>query len=208
MASKFTMAFQKTLSSHDRAKLRSIVRDVWGAQGICSWIRLIDTQSMSPSLSGDVFLLVEWGTSSNLHPGELVLFSSPHLELPVVHRIGRLRLTNGEHQIFQTTDHLVDGNFEGSWIPQDAVLGRIIAVRWGENGTKVIRLTSWPYPLLGTLLAKLSAKWWEYTNETSRSGRTLTKWVVAILHQILSYMHALSLWLGISAFQENISRQQ
>ncbi len=202
------MALQNALSPHDKTKLRSIIRNVWGAKGICSWIRLIDTQSMSPSISGNVFLLVEWGASSNPHPGELILFSSPHLELPVVHRICRLRLINGEHQIFQTTDRLIDGNFGGGWVPQEALLGRIIAIRWGKPGTKVVRFTSWPYSLLGTLLAKLSAKWWEYTDEASRFRRTLAQWAIVTLHQILSYMYALSLLSGISAFQEDTLRQQ
>lgn len=197
------MASQSTLSPRDRAKLRSMVRDTWSAQGKSSWIRLIDTQSMSPSLSGNVFLLVEWTASANFSLGELILFSSQRLELPIVHRVCRLEITKDKSEILQVADQLTTNEVGIGWISKEAILGRVVAIRWGNQGSRVIQLSSWPYSFLGALLATLSAKWWEYTNETSHSKLIVVRWLVVVLHRILSTVYALCLRSGVVAFLEN-----
>lgn len=192
-------------SLHDTTRLRSLLRNVLAAKGVRLWIRLIDTQSMSPALSGNVFLLVELTTSPNFQIGDLILFSSPLSRLLVVHRVCHVQAKGPEVQILQLADRLMDENdLGGSWIPAGSILGRVVAIRWGEPGAKVTQLTSWLHRVFGRQIAILSAQKWmsakqPNTNRERESfkesfkRKTLMRIAVHVLHGVFSYIYMLLL---------------
>lgn len=196
------------LSPSDTASLRSLLLKVWAAKGARSWVRLVDTQSMSPTLSGNVFLLVEWTASPNLQPGTLVLFPSPHAGLLVVHRVCDLKITESGVQVLQMADRLIaDDEIGSGWLPAESIFGHVVAIRWGKPGAKVTCLESRLYHFFGILIATLSAKWREqmkqsYANELG-TRKTLTRLTVSALHRLLCYSYAFILRVSAGVPQEN-----
>ena len=191
--------------SPDLVRLRSFVHKMLASQGACSWVRLIDTQSMSPGFFGNIFLYVEWIAPPKVAIGDVILFSLPLSDLIIVHRVCRINQIDGDNQILQIADRLIKGDkLSGQWIPAEFILGRVQAVRWGEAGSKVTPLTIGLPRIIGLWIAMLSSKYWEYYIFQSFQGqsgsiinsffkKTLPALLVSFFHRIVLHIYALVL---------------
>lgn len=196
-------------SPQDIPKIRSLLRNIWATRGATSWIRLIDTQSMTPTLSGNIFLLVKWTTTlSSFELGDLILFSSPPPEILVVHRVCHINRTEKDIQVLQAADGFVAGEeISGGWLQAESVLGRIIAIRWGESDARITRLAARLHRFFGTLISTVSFSLWEQTQQLTKYKTTplwkLTWAATTVLHKLLLYTHAFLLHISARASEEN-----
>jgi len=201
-------------SLSDVKSLRFLLRKVLASKGKRSWVRLVDTQSMSPTLSGNVFLLVEWTEEPDYQLGDLILFPSEPTDLLVVHRVCGLKTTESGGQILQIADRLlIGGKMGGGWLPIEVILGRIVSIRWGEPGTKATNIESRLHCFVGKLIAVLSARRWEHVKHLSKrrigsisplfGWKTLDWLTFSALHRLMCYGYSIFLRVTAIALQEN-----
>jgi hypothetical protein len=188
------------LSQIDKTKIRFLLRNIYAEENARSWVRLIDTQSMSPVLSGNIFLLIEWSRSvHDLQVGDLVLFSMKPLDLLVVHRVCQLEIVEGNIKILQIADEIIaGGKVSGGWISSEMVFGRVVAIRWGETSTKIIEITSSLHHFWGKILAATSVIRWKHDQGASNNlPKLLIGTAINALHLTATYIDAALLRLSM-----------
>lgn len=141
----------------DNPTLRRFLREVWAKEQRTSWVRYVDTQSMTPSLYGPVDLLVQWGSSHPFQPGDLIAFEHPVLNILVAHRVCRVDSSTG--RVLQTGDRLHTRGIPGAWIPLENVFGRVTALRWPASPREV-RLSRLGVAWIGRQISRSSARLW------------------------------------------------
>ncbi len=110
---------------------RRLVRQAYQRAGRVSYIRVMDSGSMHPMLTGGCRVAIRWGVPSKGDAVGLLAL----LELPggvlVVHRLCRTRKGEGEAwDTLQIPDSFRAGDpYVGSWIEADRILGSVAEVR-------------------------------------------------------------------------------
>ncbi|GEM_PF-3728443 len=162
-----------------------------------SWVRLVDTQSMSPSFDGDINLLVEWSNPYTFRNGDLIVVSKPNLPFLLVHRACGYRLEKNERQVLQIADHFISRNeISASWVNLDSILGKIVQIRYGAN-KQVVALDSVFLQKLSFQIARLSMR--KYTliiNEDYTKKFFLSLYFVTLNHRIFCYLFRFALFLN------------
>ncbi len=153
-----TIPSNRSFTGQDLASLRRLIVCSHAASAKHSWVHLVDTQSMSPSINGDVDLLVEWTQLYCFCTGDLIVVSKPELPFLLVHRACRLRSGRYGDEVLQIADQFAYGDeLSAGWIELQAILGRVICVRFRSTG-RVVSLDSPPIRHLSQWIAKLSVQ--------------------------------------------------
>ena len=119
-----------SFTPRDLARLRQLVASSRVNGTKYSWIHLVDTQSMSPSLDGDIDLLIEWTQPYKYHHGDLIVISKPDLPFLVVHRACLWRTGIKGQDVLQIADQFIFANkLSASWVDLQDVLGRVVQIR-------------------------------------------------------------------------------
>ena len=99
-----------------------------------SWIRLVDIQSMSPSLDGDIELFIEWTQSYHYYEGDLIVISKPMLPFLIAHRACGCRTMAHGQEILQIADQFIFGDeISAGWVALRDVVGRVVRIRYGQK---------------------------------------------------------------------------
>lgn len=118
---------EKDLNSLRRLVTRSRANDTQ-----YSWVRLVDTQSMSPTIKGDISLLIEWTEDYQFQKGEIIVFSKQNTPFLLAHRACKYRIAQDELEILQIADQFTFGNdFGAGWIKAKDVFGRVKKIHFG-----------------------------------------------------------------------------
>jgi len=164
-----------------------------------SWIPLIDTQSMSPSLKGDINLLIEWTQTYHYREGDLLIISKPTLPFMIAHRACSHRAGERGQEILQIADDFIFGDeISVSWIELKDIVGRVIEIRYGQE-EQVATLESMIVQGLGSWIAKLSLQ--RFINLQNRiDGQKKINWffvrLTTIQHRFACYMFRIVLYIN------------
>lgn len=195
---------KEAFTPQDITKLQSLLHNNWANAKTCTWVRLVDTQSMSPALSGNAFLLVEWTIVHNLQKGDLIVFKPESQNLLVVHRVCIIESNENGDKILQIADQIKDaGEIIGSWIVPENVYGKVMAIRWGKSNTKIAPLSSGPIRMLGYFIAKLSVIRWRQFQKFKKdySGKNYLhrglRTAINMLHWLVCYIYAFVLRIAV-----------
>lgn len=195
------------VNPNDKLALSILLRNLWATTHSCTWIRLIDTQSMSPVLSSEVSLFVQWTRSlSDLQLGDLVVFQIEPMNVLIVHRVCQVDSAEGQQRCLQVADAVTpDGVPSGSWLDSETVFGSVIAIRLCETDTTNIDLLHPFHRFFGKLIARTSAMRWEAYQ------RSQSLIVSTLLHRVATHLYGslfpLSSWLVNSNKQSNKQKE-
>jgi hypothetical protein len=183
----------------DLATLRQLIITSRANNDSYSWIRLVDTQSMSPSFDGDIDLLVEWTRPYTFNNGDLIVISKSDLPFLLVHRACEYQTTNHGQQVLQIADQFVFGDeVSVGWVDIEAVLGKVIQISYGRK-TRIAMLNSASIQRLAFQIAKLSLRRYKLlTNETNAqnlNNRFAMQFVTA-QHRLFCYLFRITLFLN------------
>ncbi len=148
----------RSFTDQDLAGLRRLIACSHAVSAKHSWVHLVDTQSMSPTINGDVDLLVEWTQPYRFCAGDLIVVSKPELPFLLVHRACQLRSGLYGDEVLQIADQFAyDDELSAGWIELLVILGRVTCVCFRSTG----RVVSLDFPVIRHLsqwIAKLSVQ--------------------------------------------------
>lgn len=183
----------------DLAKLRQLIVASRANSDKYSWIRLVDTQSMSPSFDGDIDLLVEWTQSYAFHTGDLIVISKSNLPFLLAHRACECRTGNRGQQVLQIADQFVFGDeASASWVDLEAVLGRVVTIRYGRK-RRIATLISASIQRLASQIAKLSLHRYKLLNDQTHIPNLINRFAIRFTttqHRIFCYLFRITLFLN------------
>lgn len=183
----------------DLAKLRQLIVASRANSDKYSWIRLVDTQSMSPSFDGDIDLLVEWAQPYAFHNGDLVVISKSNLPFLLAHRACECRAGNRGQQVLQIADQFVFGDeVSASWVDLEAVLGRVVQIRYGRK-RRIATLNSASIQRLASQIAKLSLYRYKLLTDQTQTHNLTNKFSIqftTVQHRLFCYLFRVTLFLN------------
>lgn len=195
-----------SLTSEDLDKLRRIISKARTKNNKYSWIRLVDTQSMSPSVEGDIDLLVQWTQSYLFQKGDLIVISKSNLPYLLVHRACEHRLGNHGEQVFQIADQFEFGNeLSASWVDIETIIGRVVQIRYGQEGY-IATLNSSVILNLSTKIAKLSLNKYNLQTIQYLKPKLINKLILQFTimqHHSLCYIFRVMLLLNARSTQKH-----
>ena len=188
-----------SFTTKDLSKLRQLIGASRSNSDKYSWIRLVDTQSMSPSFDGDIDLLVEWTQSYTFHNGDLIVISKSNLPFLMAPRACDCRAGNRGQQVLQIADQFVFGNeVSASWVDLEAVLGKVVQIRYGRK-RRIATLNSASIQRLASQIAKLSLHKYKLLNDQTHAQNLINGFAIqfaTVEHRIFCYLFRVTLFLN------------
>lgn len=153
----------------ERKRLRRSVVTALSAAKKCTWVRLVDTQSMRPVFQGHTRLLIKWAQQAQPVVGDVAAYWDERLQALVVHRVCVVDLA--EKKFLQIADN--PERFKrlvGTWVPLESLLGIVVAVELNGQSASTVRLDTSVTRVLSRLTAELSWLRWLSDDSTARRG--------------------------------------
>lgn len=184
----------RSFTDQDLASLRRLIARSHANSTKHSWVRLVDTQSMSPSVDGDIDLLIEWTQPYHFREGDIIVVSKPTLPFLLAHRACQCRPSPYGYEILQIADQFIHGDdISASWIELQAVLGRVTRIRFSDTG-RTVSLDSPPIRWLSSWIAKLSTHRLTHSQPQAIIQRLINH-VITVQHRLACYIFRAMLYL-------------